>query len=185
MNTTRTTPWVMRPIRPADDPHVAQIVHDVMTEHGCGGDGFALRDREVTRMSAAYRVERRGYYVVERAGVVFGGAGFAPLEGSTADDGVCELRKMYYRPEARGLGLGYAMLELLLDQMRTAGFRRCYLETTSWMDRAHRLYCSAGFVQQTAREGATGHHGCDTFFSRALTDVAPTSADVPTSAKRR
>ena len=185
MKTTQTTPWVLRPIRPADDPHVARIVRDVMTEHGCGGDGFAIHDGEVAHMSRSYRGERAGYYVIERAGDVFGGAGFAQLQGSAAADGVCELRKMYFRSEARGLGLGRAMLALLLDQMRSAGFRRCYLETTSWMERAQDLYRSAGFVQQAAREGDTGHHGCNAFFSRSLGDVAPATADALKRAKRR
>ena len=176
MKTTPTTPWVLRPIRPADDYHVARIVHDVMTEHGCGGDGFAIHDGEVARMSDSYRGHRAGYFVVERAGVVLGGAGFAQLQGSAEADDVCELRKMYFLPEARGLGLGDAMLALLLDEMQRAGFRRCYLETTSWMDRAQRLYRGAGFVEQAAREGDTGHHGCDTFFSRPLGDGASIAA---------
>ena len=33
------------------------------------------------------------------------------------------------------------------DDMRQAGFRRCYLETTTWMDRAARLYLASGFVE--------------------------------------
>jgi putative acetyltransferase len=88
--------------------------------------------------------------------------------GSTAADAVCELRKMYFRPVARGLGAGRALLQLLLDEMRAAGFRRCYLEITSWMDRAHRLYLAAGFTEQPGPEGCTGHHGCDRVFARAL-----------------
>ena len=184
MKTTPTTPWVLRPIRPADDRRVARIVHDVMTEHGCGGDGFAIHDGEVAHMSDSYSGDRAGYFVVERAGVVLGGAGFAQLQGSADSDDVCELRKMYFLPEARGLGLGDAMLALLLDEMRRAGFRRCYLETTSWMDRAQRLYRGAGFVEQAAREGDTGHHGCDTFYSRPLDDGTPMAADAPAGAER-
>lgn len=160
-------PWILRPIRPADNDAVARIIHDVMTEHGCSGAGFALHDGEVDEMATAYRAARSAYYVVDRDGEVFGGAGFAPLEGSD-DDRVCELRKMYFLPATRGLGIGRAMLALLLEEMRLAGFGRCYLETTSWMDRAQRLYQTAGFLQQPAAEGATGHHGCDTFYSRAL-----------------
>lgn len=161
-------PWILRPIRPRDDTAIASIVNDVMTEHGCSGDGFAIHDPEVQAMHAAYQGDRAGYFVVERNGTVFGGAGYAQLEGSADEDGICELRKMYFRPETRGLGLGRAMLELLLDEMRRAGFRRCYLETTSWMDRAQNLYRKAGFTEQPDAEGATGHHGCDTFFSRML-----------------
>lgn len=161
-------PWILRPIRESDDRAVRDIIHAVMTEHGCSGAGFAIHDAEVDAMTAAYRQARAGYYVVERGGVVLGGAGFAQLDGSRPDDAVCELRKMYFLPAARGRGLGHAMLALLLEEMRRAGFRRCYLETTSWMDAAQRLYRAAGFTAQDAAEGATGHHGCDCYFSKAL-----------------
>ncbi|MCK5945213.1 MAG: GNAT family N-acetyltransferase [Planctomycetes bacterium] len=161
-------PWILRPIRPRDDAEIAAIIREVMTEHRCSGEGFAIHDDEVPAMSAAYRGAGARYYVVERDGTVFGGAGFAPLEGSNPAEAVCELRKMYFRPETRGLGLGRAMLALLLDEMRAAGFRRCYLETTRQMERAQRLYRQAGFAPQPGPEGATGHHGCDTFYSRQL-----------------
>lgn len=168
MSNANPWPWILRPVRAADDPALAEIIRDVMTEHGCSGDGFAIHDAEVLSMSDAYRRDRAGYFVVERDGAVLGGAGFAQLAGTRAEDAVCELRKMYFRPEARGLGLGRAMLELLFQEMHDAGFRRCYLETTSWMAAAQRLYRAAGFVEQPAAEGETGHHGCDTFFRRDL-----------------
>ena len=161
-------PWILRPIRPQDDSAIAGIIHAVMTEHGCQGDGFAIHDAEVEAMSRHYQGDDARYYVVTHNHQVLGGAGFARLEGTTSGQAVCELRKMYYLPEARGLGLGRELIELLLDDMRLAGFRRCYLETTSWMDRAQGLYRRAGFSEQPHAEGSTGHHGCDTFFSREL-----------------
>ena len=161
-------PWILRPIRHGDDRAVHDIIHAVMLEHGCGGEGFAIHDAEVRAMTAAYQGARAGYFVVERAGHVIGGAGYAKLEGTSDADAVCELRKMYFEPSARGRGLGRAMLDLLLAEMRSAGFRRCYLETTSWMEAAKTLYLRAGFTEQDHAEGATGHHGCDRFFSRAL-----------------
>lgn len=163
-----STPWILRPIRPVDDAAIATIVRTVMTEHGCSGPGFALHDAEVVAMSANYRSDTSRYFVVEHGGTVHGGAGFARLHGSDASAAVCELRKMYFLPALRGLGLGRAMLSLLLDEMRAAGFRRCYLETTRQMVAAQRLYRAAGFLPQGAAEGATGHHGCDTFYSREL-----------------
>ena len=106
--------------------------------------------------------------MLERGGVVVGGGGFAHLPGTTHAAATCELRKMYFLPSARGRGLGRAMLELLLAEMRVAGYRRCYLETTTGMPRAQRLYRAAGFAQRCGPEGATGHHGCDTFYDREL-----------------
>lgn len=161
-------PWILRPIRPRDDAAVAAIIRDVMTEHRCGGEGFAIHDAEVAAMSASYRGGDARYYVVEHRGEVLGGAGFGRLAGTGPTPSTCELRKMYFRPEARGLGLGRALLDLLLDEMRAAGYRRCYLETTSWMQRAQALYRLAGFAPLPGPEGRTGHHGCDAFFARDL-----------------
>ena len=163
-----TAPWILRPIRPTDDEVIAATIRAVMTEHRCSGEGFAIHDAEVAQMSTHYCSGDARYYVVEHAGDVVGGAGFARLGGTTAQQATCELRKMYFQPQARGLGLGHSMLTLLLDEMRAAGYRRCYLETTSWMQAAQHLYRTHGFLALAKAEGCTGHHGCDTFFARDL-----------------
>lgn len=161
-------PWLLRPIRPADDVAIAQTIRQVMTEFGCSAAGFAIHDAEVDAMSAHYPGGPARYYVVERTGEVLGGGGFAPLVGAAPDAATCELRKMYFRPAARGHGLGHALLRLLLAEMRAAGFRRCYLETTSWMHGAQHLYTAHGFTPLCGPEGATGHHACDRHFARQL-----------------
>lgn len=171
MNPTTGTrrAYVIRPIRPSDDPHVAHTIRTVMTEVGCSGPGFAIHDAEVDAMCANYATaDTRYYVVVDPHGQVVGGAGFARLAGTSPAQATCELRKMYFRPAARGLGLAAQLLDVLLDEMRAAGFGRCYLETTTWMHDAQRLYQNRGFVRQTGGEGATGHHGCDSFYSRSL-----------------
>lgn len=160
--------WIVRPIRAGDDAAMAAIIREVMTEHSCTGDGFAIHDSEVATMTASYAAADAAYYVIERDGVVLGGGGFARLEGTAADAAICELRKMYFRPECRGHGLGHTVLELLLDEMRAAGYRCCYLETTSWMQTAQHLYGRHGFAEIPDPMGATGHHGCDRFFRREL-----------------
>lgn len=169
MNAQRTdATWILRPIRAADDATIAAIIRAVMTAHGASGAGFAIHDAEVDHMSSAYATPRARYYVVEHDGRVLGGAGFAMLAGTNDAQATCELRKMYFVPEARGRGLGKALLELLLAEMRAAGFRRCYLETTTQMQQAQRLYRAAGFAPLCGAEGATGHCGCDTFYAREL-----------------
>ena len=84
------------------------------------------------------------------------------LEGG--DPGVCELRKMYFLPEARGIGAGAAMMDRCLAAAREIGFRRCYLETLTGMDAAMRLYERSGFRRIPGAMGATGHGGCNTFY---------------------
>ena len=156
----------IRPIEPRDDAAMAAIIRTVMPEFGADGPGFAIHDAEVGAMHAAYARPRCAYFVVERAGVVIGGGGIAPLENGEPD--VCELRKMYFLPAARGIGAGSAMMQRCLEAARAAGFRRCYIETLTGMDAAQALYRRSGFSALCAPMGGTGHHGCDRFFIRDL-----------------
>ena len=165
----------IRPIEPRDDFAVAAIIRSVMPEFGAGGEGFAIHDAEVGGMHAAYAKPRSAYFVLEmdaktpsmaKSSVVIGGGGVAPLEHGEPD--VCELRKMYFLPEARGLGAGHAMITRCLDAARELGFKRCYLETLTGMDAAQALYRKHGFTPLCAPMGSTGHHGCDRWFIRNL-----------------
>ncbi|MCP1374602.1 GNAT family N-acetyltransferase [Dyella lutea] len=158
--------FLIRPITPEDNPAVAAIIRTVMPEFGADGPGFAIHDPEVDTMYQAYAQPRSSYFVVERDGRVIGGAGIAPLEGGDPD--VCELRKMYFLPEARGIGAGTAMMQRCLDAAREHGFARCYLETLTGMDQAQALYLRSGFRQLCAPLGGTGHFSCDRFFLREL-----------------
>jgi putative acetyltransferase len=156
----------IRPIEARDDARIAEIIRAVMPEFGATGCGFAINDPEVDWMSRAYARPRCAYFVVEDGGEVLGGGGIAPLDGGDAD--TCELRKMYFLPQARGRGAGAAMMQRCLDAARDLGFRRCYLETLSGMDAAMKLYDRSGFRRIDAPMGDTGHGGCNTFYLREL-----------------
>jgi putative acetyltransferase len=161
-----TTPFLIRPIATADNLAMAAIIRRVMPEFGADGPGFAIHDAEVDTMSIAYAAPRSAYFVVERDDRVIGGGGIAPLENAEPD--VCELRKMYFLAEARGIGAGTAMMQRCLDAARAHGFRRCYLETLTGMDAAQALYQRSGFTPLCAPMGGTGHFSCDRFFIRDL-----------------
>lgn len=158
--------FTIRPIAPGDDATMAAIIRSVMPEFGADGPGFAIHDPEVDAMSAAYAAPRHRYFVVERNGRVEGGGGIAPLAGG--DGMVCELRKMYFLPEARGRGIGAAMMRVCLQAARDMGYQRCYLETLTGMDAAQRLYERSGFQRLCAALGDTGHFGCNRFYIRDL-----------------
>ena len=161
-----TDDFSIRPMAATDDAAMAAIIRKVMPEFGAVGDGFAINDPEVDWMHRAYSAPRCAYFVLERDGVVIGGGGVAPLIGAEPD--VCELRKMYFLPEARGIGAGRAMMARCLDAARTLGYRRCYLETLRGMDAAMNLYERTGFQPLNAPMGDTGHGGCNRFYLLAL-----------------
>ena len=157
-----STPFLIRPISASDNTAMASIIRKVMPEFGADGPGFAIHDAEVDRLYEAYTQPHSAYFVIERNGEVLGGGGVAPLENGEPD--VCELRKMYFLPEARGIGAGAAMMQRCLDAARARGFRRCYLEKLTGMDGAQALYLRSGFRPLSSPMGGTGHFSCDRFF---------------------
>ena len=159
---TDLLPFNIRPINANDDVVIAEIIRKVMPEFGAVGDGFAINDPEVDWMSRAYSENRSAYFVVVMNGVVKGGGGIAPLTGGDPD--TCELRKMYFLPDCRGLGAGTALMSRCLQAARQHGFKRCYLETLDSMKDAQSLYERTGFKKQCGTLGDTGHGGCDTFY---------------------
>ena len=91
-------PPIIRKISPQDNLAVASIIRTVMPEFGAGGKGFAIHDGEVDDMYRAYSGSRAAYFVCEEDGRIIGGGGVARLEGGAED--TCELKKMYFLPEA-------------------------------------------------------------------------------------
>jgi len=128
---------LFRKIEPRDKAAIAEVIRSVMTSYNCVGEGFSIEDAEVDDMYTAYDNERSVYYVIEDNAQVVGGAGIAPLEGGAED--TCELKKMYYYPIARGKGLGSQMMDLLLKEAKTRGYKKCYLETVERMQKANKL----------------------------------------------
>lgn len=156
----------IRPITPADDAAMAAVIRSVLTEYGAKGEGYSINDAEVDHMAEAYAPSRSAYFVVIDGARVVGGGGIAHLEGGEPD--ICELRKMYFLPEARGAGMGRTLLARCLDVARELGYTRCYLETLTSMHTARRMYERAGFTQIEAPMGATGHFSCDAWYVQAL-----------------
>jgi putative acetyltransferase len=138
---------VIRPIQKPDNDGVASLIRLTMTELGVVGPGASLHDPETSSIYEAYTTPRVAYFVLydESEDAIVGGAGIAPLRNS--DSSICELRKMYLRPEARGFGYGKALLARCLDAARQFSYSKCYLETMNVMDTALQLYLRAGFKQ--------------------------------------
>jgi GNAT superfamily N-acetyltransferase len=69
------------------------------------------------------------------------------------DTDVAEIKRMYVDPGARGLHVGAAVLDRLLDESRRAGAKIVRLDTCEFMTDAQRLYRSRGFVERSPYEG--------------------------------
>ncbi|MGE3742597.1 MAG: GNAT family N-acetyltransferase [Geminicoccaceae bacterium] len=71
---------------------------------------------------------------------------------------VCEIKRLYVAPTARGMGLGRALLDRVLRTAREIGYREVWLDTLPGMTEAMALYHGAGF-RPIAPYYATPVHG--------------------------
>lgn len=167
MSPSRAKPDLkIRPIQPTDNRAVADIIRLVMTEFKAVGCGYSISDAEVDDMYTAYSSGRSAFYVVTLNDEILGCGGFGRLNDAGSD--TCELRKMYFKAELRGLGVGTKLLELCLQEARRHGYERCYLETMGGMKQARRLYGKHGFKTLDEPLGNTGHSSCETWMVRDL-----------------
>lgn len=157
---------IIRPIQRQDNASVAKLIRQVLIELNVPKIGTAFADPELDAMFETYSQPKSIYYVVESSGVIIGGAGLSPL--ANGDESICELQKMYFLPEARGLGIGMQMMQKCLESATAFGFEKCYLETMPYMEAAQKLYKKAGFAYICAPMGNTGHVSCPIWMLKSL-----------------
>jgi GNAT superfamily N-acetyltransferase len=75
------------------------------------------------------------------------------------NDNTCEMKRLYVKPEFRGLKIGRELAERVIEQARRIGYERMRIHTITALERANRLYRSLGFneidpYEYTPREDA-------------------------------
>jgi len=98
--------------------------------------GFA---EELRDLPAAYP-RPGGVWLAEQAGRVVGSVALRPL-----GEGAMEVKRLFVLPSARGLGVGRALMEVVLRAAREASATVLRLDTLPGMEAAQALYRAMGF----------------------------------------
>ena len=158
--------WIIRKVIKSDNKSLYNVLSSVMIEFDVPIKGTALSDPELQKMFETYQNFRSIYFVIVKNNIIFGGAGISQLKNSK--ENICELQKMYFLSEARGMGLGKKMINKCIDEAKNFGFKKCYIETMDNMKSAQKLYLSHRFNYIDHPLGNTGHSSCPVWMLKEL-----------------
>lgn len=116
---------------------------DLFSEYaaGIGVDlSFQHFSEELDRIGEMYAPPRGLVLLAWRGQFAAGCVALRPFR-----DQVCEMKRLYVRPEARGHRLGHALAEAVIERARGLGYQRMVLDTLESMAPARTLYESLGF----------------------------------------
>ena len=123
-----------------DCKRVAKLVFGVLAEFGLEADPKTT-DADLQDIEANYLQPGGLFEVIEDGQAnLLGSFGLYPINKTT-----CELRKMYFVPSVRGLGLGKYVLQRMITRASELGFKQIVLETSRKLIAANRLYTQFGF----------------------------------------
>ncbi len=99
-------------------------------------------DEEMDRFPAQYSPPTGALFLALSETRSIGCVGVRFLE-----EGVCEMKRLYVRPNFRGSNVGRGLSEAAIQAGKTLGYERMRLDTLSSMAPANRLYKRLGFVE--------------------------------------
>ena len=112
----------IRRIQQKDNPFIAHIIRCCLEEFGANKPGTVYYDKSTDHLSVLFEQPQSHYFIAELEGQIVGGGGIFASHGLPSD--CCELVKMYLLPQARGVGIGAALLKHCIVEAQKEGFKK-------------------------------------------------------------
>ncbi|KKB33299.1 GNAT family N-acetyltransferase [Bacillus thermotolerans] len=156
----------IREIEEKDNKVIEQIIKHSLESFHLNIPGTAYFDPQLSSLAQFYKQQSNAKYwvAVNEQGEVVGGVGIAPFGQKTE---VCELQKLYIKPEAQGMGLSKQLMGVALDFAREH-YIYCYLETSKRLQAANSLYTKLGFRPLERALDGSEHNAMDAWYMKEL-----------------
>jgi putative acetyltransferase len=117
--------------------------------------GFSLCfqnfDKELAELPGDYSPPQGRLLLAEHDGQLAGCVALHKLASQTGEDSICEMKRLYLRPQFRGKKLGLALADRIIVEARQIGYRRMRLDTVEpVMKDAVAMYRRLGFKEIAA-----------------------------------
>ena len=99
-------------------------------------------DEELARLPGYYAFPEGRILLGWEDGKIAGGVALRPLE-----TGMCEMKRLFVRPDWRGRGLGRRLAHQIVDAARDIGYKAMRLDTEKRLTTAIALYRQMGFAE--------------------------------------
>ncbi|MEW5918249.1 MAG: GNAT family N-acetyltransferase [Gemmatimonadota bacterium] len=116
-------------------PHGEELFHRYLEQQDF--------EMELARLPGVYASPLGALLLAEHGDITIGCVAMKPL----APPDTCEMKRLYVRPEGRGLGAGHALVDAVIAAAREAGYRVMRLDCMPSMHDAQRLYRAKGFTE--------------------------------------
>ncbi len=107
---------------------------------------FQNFQQELAGLPGEYGAPRGALFLATVRGNFAGCCAMRPLDAVDYSN-ACEMKRLYVRPQYRGLRLGRMLAEAVLDAARIAGYDNILLDTLDDMESARALYQELGFEE--------------------------------------
>lgn len=139
---------LLRPASPAEWEQVRGLFREYWASFNFSPcfQGF---EAELSALPGAYAPPGGALVMALVEGEPAGCAALRPFE-----EGRCEAKRLYVRPQYRGMGLGRALLVWVIEEARTLGYSELVGDTVPQMQTALAMYDRSGF-ERTAPYSAS------------------------------
>ena len=129
---------------PTDSPAVLSIWREFIANSPVDLD-YQNNEVEFATFTEKYAAPKGCVLLAEKDGTAVGCVAMRHVTPA-----ICEMKRLYVRPDARGGHLGRALAQRLIAEARAAGYREMRLDVQAKFLAAPKLYADLGFVPAEA-----------------------------------